>query len=60
MNPVANKYIHETNKGVLGITGHFVESPYPAIGGNLFNSSTSEWINKKMEQQIKSFNHENK
>ncbi|MWN32742.1 hypothetical protein GQ595_10005 [Gilliamella sp. Pra-s54] len=37
-NPAANKYIHETNKGFLGITGHYTESSIPAIGGNIADS----------------------
>ena len=45
MNPVANKYIHETNKGYLGITGHFTGYPLPPYIGGIFNSGFSEGAN---------------
>ncbi|NUF28296.1 VENN motif pre-toxin domain-containing protein [Gilliamella sp. ESL0254] len=51
-NPAANKYIHETNKGFLGITGHYTESSIPAIGGNVTDSilgtMTENYIKEKV------------
>ncbi|NUF49465.1 hypothetical protein GYY69_06020 [Gilliamella sp. ESL0250] len=51
-NPAANKYIHETNKGFLGITGHYTESSIPAIGGNVADSilgtMTENYIKEKV------------
>jgi hypothetical protein len=54
-NPVANKYIHEANKGFLGITGHYTESPFPAIGGNIsdsiFGTMAGNWIQKQFKEK---------
>jgi hypothetical protein len=51
-NPAANKYIHEINKGFLGITGHFNESSIPAIGGtvadSIFGTMTENYIKEKV------------
>ena len=54
INPVANKYLHETNKGFLGITGHYTESYIPAIGGSLFGSGANEYTNYEVKEYIKS------
>ena len=59
-NPVANKYIHETNRGFLGITGHYTESSIPAWGGSLTNSGTSELFNKIVNDRLKENNNEKK
>ena len=60
LNPVANKYIHETNRGFLGITGHYTESSIPALGGSVTNSGTSEWFNKLANDHLKENNNEKK
>ncbi|XKM14505.1 hemagglutinin repeat-containing protein [Orbaceae bacterium ac157xtp] len=63
LNPIANKYIHETNKGFLGITGHFTESSIPAIGGSLINSGFTEVSGQGAKDYLeveKNENNENK
>ncbi|WP_238786575.1 hemagglutinin repeat-containing protein [Gilliamella sp. ESL0250] len=52
-NTAANKYIHEANKGFLGITGHYTESSIPTWTGSGISSSSSEYLNKKTTEIIK-------
>ena len=53
INPVANKYIHETNKGFLGITGHFTESYIPTWSGNMVNSGFSTVTEKLLKKNLR-------
>ncbi|OCG15036.1 hypothetical protein [Gilliamella sp. WF3-4] len=54
-NPATNKYIHEANKGFLGITEHYTESSVLAIGGNIFDcvfgNATGNWIQKQFKEK---------
>lgn len=60
LNPVASKYIHETNKGYLGITGHFTESSIPTWSGNIFNSGSSKFYEEMTKKTLKEVNNEKK
>ena len=59
-NPVANKYIHETNRGFLGITGHFTESSIPAIGGSAVDSSIGKSVEDRLNHYIEKKKNEKK
>ena len=60
INPVANKYIHETNKGFLGITGHFTESYIPTWSGNMVNSGFSTVTEKIIKEKLENIKNEKK
>ena len=51
-NPIANKYIHETNRGFLGITGHYTESSIPSVAGTAVNSSVGEIVGNRINESI--------
>ena len=51
-NPIANKYIHETNRGFLGITGHYTESSIPSVVGTTVNSSVGEIVGNRINESI--------